>query len=82
MVHKIKKYYGKMSLVFPENSKNCQNHGLVEGAVMGRHVNSTREIGHDYSANYLKFVIHKKLFACRLKTFAIQVFPKTLLKKN
>ena len=38
----IKKYYRKMSLVFPENSKNCPNHGLIEGAVMGRHVYSAR----------------------------------------
>ena len=38
----IKKYYPKMSLVFPENSRNCQNHGLTESAVMGRHVYSAR----------------------------------------
>ena len=25
----IKKQYAKMSLVIPENSKNCQNHGLL-----------------------------------------------------
>ncbi len=31
-----------MSLVFRENAKNCQNHGLIEGAVMGRHVYSAR----------------------------------------
>ena len=37
-----------MSLVFPENSRNCQNHNLIEGAVV----------------------------------FAIQVYPKSTLKKN
>ena len=42
VAHNIKKYYRKMSLVFLENSKNCQNHGLIEGAVMGRHVYSAR----------------------------------------
>ena len=42
VAHNIKKYYTKMSLVFPENSKNCPNHGLIEGAVMGRHVYSAR----------------------------------------
>ena len=38
VVHNIKKYYRKMSLVFPENSKNSRNHGLIEVDVMGRHV--------------------------------------------
>ena len=36
VVHNIKKYFGKMNLVFPQILKNCQNHGLFEGAVMGR----------------------------------------------
>ena len=42
VAHNIKKYYQKMSLVFPEKSKNCQNHGLFEGAVMGRRINPTK----------------------------------------
>ena len=42
VAHNIKKYYGKMSLVFPENSKNCQNHGLIEAGVMGRPRYQTR----------------------------------------
>ena len=42
VVHNVKKYFGKMSLVFPEILKNCQNHGLFEGAVMRRLKNPTR----------------------------------------
>ena len=42
ILQNIEKYYVKMSLVFPQNSNNCQNHGLFEGAVMGRHVYPTR----------------------------------------
>ena len=42
VVYNIKKYYRRMSLVFPENSEKCQNHGLIEGAVRGRYVYSVR----------------------------------------
>ena len=41
VVYNIKKYFRKMSLVFSEISKNCQNHGVFEGAVMGRCKNPT-----------------------------------------
>ena len=31
-----------MSRLVPENSKNCQNHGLFEGAVIERRIYQTR----------------------------------------
>ena len=42
VVHNMKKYYGRMPLVFPGDSKNCQIHGLFEGAAMRRPEDPTR----------------------------------------
>ena len=38
VAHNIIKYFRKLSLVFSKNSKNCLDHGLFEGYVMGRRI--------------------------------------------
>ena len=43
-----------MFLVFPDNPKNCLNHGFFQGAVMGRRTMRPGDFGHEYFANYLK----------------------------
>ena len=44
---------------FPDDEKTCKNHGLFERTVRGDAYIRPGDFGHEHSANYLKFVLHK-----------------------
>ena len=54
VAYHIKENYRKMSSDFPENSTNCQNHDIFEGALIGRRIFSQ-----EYSAIYPKLRVYQ-----------------------
>ena len=74
-----------MSLVFAEYPKNCQNQGCFQGTVVERRIYAIRQSWAPILRNSSEicfFFSKKKYVFIICELFAIEVFPKTTLKKS
>ena len=47
----------------PEKLRNCQNHDVFEGAVMGKHINQTRRFGQEHLGHFrFNYDFYKSIF--------------------